>query len=338
MGWAIYGATGFTGGLIAAEAVRRGERPLLVGRSEERLRAVAEPLRLEWSTRPLGDVDLVVNAAGPFRATVAPVLKACIAVGAHYLDISNELPQVQHVFAQDSLLRRAEIAAIPAAGFGTVATDAAAVAALAALPGATRLEVCMFGDNVSGGPGTASSVVDVLAQGGVRLADGSVRRTVLGAGTMRARTPRGSRSMVPVATGDILTAQRTTGIADISAYFPFSAPVGALRLGLPVLSALARARILRALPEGPSRPAHSYRSSAWARATAGDSQVTAWLETGEGYAFTAVAVVEAVLATLAGTPAGAPAGATTVAAAFGGDFALRVPSTTIRLLDAPPEP
>lgn len=334
MGWAIYGATGFTGGLIATEAVRRGERPLLVGRSEDRLRAVAEPLGLRWSTAPLDDVELVVNAAGPFAATVGPVLDACIGMGAHYIDISNELAQVQRVFAQDDRLRSAGIAAIPAAGFGTVAPDAAAAAAIAALPGATRLEVCMFGDNVSGGPGTSASVVDVLAEGGAWLADGVVHRGRLGGGAVRVMTPKGARAMIPVATADILTAERTTGVGDISAFFPFAAPVGALKVGLPILSALARARILRSLPESRSRPGTVHRSAAWARAISGDVQVSAWLETGEGYAFTASSIVSTVLATLEKPPVGA----TTVAAAFGGDFALRVPGTTIRLLDAPSQP
>ncbi len=335
MGWAIYGATGFTGRLIAAEAAQRGERPLLVGRSEERLRAVAEPLGLDWSTGALEGVDLVVNAAGPFAATVGPVLDACIAMRAHYLDISNELAQVQYVFAQDARLRQAGIAAIPAVGFGTVATDAAACAAVAALPGATSLEVCMFGDNLSGGPGTASSVVDVLAQGGVRLHGGVVQRMTLGAGTRRVATPRGTRTMVPVATGDLLISQHSTGVGEISAFVPFGAPPIALRLALPVISALARARIVRSLPEGRAKPGHSHRSSAWARATRGDGkEVTAWLETGEGYAFTASSVVSAVLATLESDPLGA----TTAAAAFGADFALRVPGTTVRLLDAASQP
>jgi short subunit dehydrogenase-like uncharacterized protein len=335
MVWAIYGATGFTGGLIAREAVARGERPLLVGRSDDRLRAMAEPLGLDWSSAALDGVDLVVNAAGPFAATVGPVLDACIAIGAHYLDIANELPQVKLVFAQDARLREAGIVAIPAAGFGTVATDAAACAAVAALAGATRLEVCMFGDNVAGGPGTASSVVDVLAQGGVWLEGGNVVRSRLGSGATRVNTPRGTRTMVPVATGDILVTEHSTGIGDIRGFVPFAAPEVALRLGLPIVSSLARAKIVRSLPEGKLKPGHVYRSSAWARASDGlGRQATAWLETGEGYSFTAAAIVNAVLATLETKPIGA----TTVAAAFGGDFALRVPGTTLRLLDAAPQP
>jgi short subunit dehydrogenase-like uncharacterized protein len=43
----IYGANGFTGSLIAAEAARRGMCPLLAGRNADKLRTLADKLGLE---------------------------------------------------------------------------------------------------------------------------------------------------------------------------------------------------------------------------------------------------------------------------------------------------
>src|SRR5437868_9901765 len=43
----IYGASGFTGSLIAREAVRRSMRPILAGRSAEKLSELAGELNLE---------------------------------------------------------------------------------------------------------------------------------------------------------------------------------------------------------------------------------------------------------------------------------------------------
>ena len=40
--WMIYGANGYTGELIAREAVRRGEKPVLAGRSLDKLRPLAK--------------------------------------------------------------------------------------------------------------------------------------------------------------------------------------------------------------------------------------------------------------------------------------------------------
>lgn len=336
MTWAIYGATGVTGALIAAEAVTRGEEPILFGRSEARLRTVAEALGLPFSVVPDGEltkhvklVDLVVNAAGPFAATVGPVLDACIAGNAHYLDISNEFDTVASLFRQAARVRAVGITAVPAVGFGTVTTDAVAAHAVGALSEPVAVEVAMFADNASGGPGTAASVLDVLGEGGVRIVDGQVQRAPLGRGIRRISTPIGKRSIVPIATADLVTARQTTGMRTVTASVGFIAPPAVLVSGLPALAFAARSSLLRRLPEPPKRASHEYRSYAWARATDVDGSTSeSWLVTGEGYAFTASATVNAVLGVL-GNPL---AGVATIATVLGNDFALGVPGTTIEHL------
>ena len=53
--WMIYGATGYTGQLVAEEAVRCGHKPLLVGRSLRKLKELAERLKLEYAVAPIDD-------------------------------------------------------------------------------------------------------------------------------------------------------------------------------------------------------------------------------------------------------------------------------------------
>jgi short subunit dehydrogenase-like uncharacterized protein len=75
----IYGATGYTGSLIAHEAVRRGYRPILAGRNAEALAALARKLGLEQRVFPLDDpaavnaglrgISAVLHCAGPFAHT-----------------------------------------------------------------------------------------------------------------------------------------------------------------------------------------------------------------------------------------------------------------------------
>lgn len=48
MKWLLYGAYGYTGRLIAEEAVKRGLRPVLAGRDGEKTRSLAENLGLEY--------------------------------------------------------------------------------------------------------------------------------------------------------------------------------------------------------------------------------------------------------------------------------------------------
>ena len=44
----IYGATGFTGKLTARTAKERGLQPILAGRNEAKLKALAEPLGFRY--------------------------------------------------------------------------------------------------------------------------------------------------------------------------------------------------------------------------------------------------------------------------------------------------
>ncbi|MGB1088092.1 MAG: saccharopine dehydrogenase NADP-binding domain-containing protein, partial [Alphaproteobacteria bacterium] len=97
----IYGATGYTGKLTSRMAKEKGLNPILAGRNADKVKAVAEPLGLEWRAIDLADkaalqaglqdVNAVLHIAGPFSATSAPMADACIATGTHYLDITGEI-------------------------------------------------------------------------------------------------------------------------------------------------------------------------------------------------------------------------------------------------------
>jgi short subunit dehydrogenase-like uncharacterized protein len=96
----IYGATGYTGKLIAKTAADRRARPILAGRDLNKVKAVAKPLGLEARAFDLRDparidaviegVSVVLNVAGPFSATSRPLADACLRNRVHYLDITGE--------------------------------------------------------------------------------------------------------------------------------------------------------------------------------------------------------------------------------------------------------
>ena len=75
----IYGASGYTGKLIAEAAASKGARPILAGRNLEKVEAVAKPLGLAARAFDLRDpsridaaikdVSVVLCIAGPFSAT-----------------------------------------------------------------------------------------------------------------------------------------------------------------------------------------------------------------------------------------------------------------------------
>ncbi|ABW15944.1 Saccharopine dehydrogenase [Parafrankia sp. EAN1pec] len=105
---ALNGASGFTGRLAVAELARRGIDAVLVGRDPERLRAAAAGTGFEVRIADIGDqdalrsafgdVDAVVNTAGPFARLGAPVVRAAIAAEAHYVDTTGEQQYISDVF------------------------------------------------------------------------------------------------------------------------------------------------------------------------------------------------------------------------------------------------
>lgn len=106
----LYGATGFTGQLIAAEFAEQqrteagrwhGYRMILAGRDGPALKALAEALKMDFRVfglddredivESLYDVDVVINAAGPFAWTAERLVKAALDAGSHYVDINGEV-------------------------------------------------------------------------------------------------------------------------------------------------------------------------------------------------------------------------------------------------------
>ncbi len=132
----IYGATGYTGELIAREAVRRGLRPMLAGRSEATVAALAQELGCEYRIASLEDpgaldralqgAAVTMHCAGPFSATSAPMVAACLRQRSHYLDITGEIDVLEAVHERDAAARQAGVVLCPATGFDVVPTDCVA--------------------------------------------------------------------------------------------------------------------------------------------------------------------------------------------------------------------
>ena len=149
MDWMIYGANGYTGELIAREAKRQGKTPILAGRSAAKITALASELKLPSTVfrleapseivAALRGVRLVLNCAGPFSKTADPLMRACIAAKAHYLDITGEIDVLEGAHRFDADAKAAGVVLCPGAGFDVVPTDCIALMLKKALPEATEL-------------------------------------------------------------------------------------------------------------------------------------------------------------------------------------------------------
>ncbi|MDD5335268.1 MAG: saccharopine dehydrogenase NADP-binding domain-containing protein [Rhodoferax sp.] len=124
---AVYGATGHTGQFVVHEARRRGLPVVAIGRSIVRLNETFPPAvtrRMALLDDPVGleqafaGCAVVINCAGPFLDTAAPVARAALRAGCHYIDVTAEQASAQATFADfDAPARAANRVVIPAAGF-----------------------------------------------------------------------------------------------------------------------------------------------------------------------------------------------------------------------------
>jgi short subunit dehydrogenase-like uncharacterized protein len=259
-------------------------------------------------TSALAGVDLVLNAAGPFLHTAAPLAEACLRAGVHYLDIGNELQVFRALYGLDERARQAGVTVMPGAGFGVIATNCLARYVSDAVGGAAILEVATRAASAQQGPGVAATRQQNMPYGGWIRQAGHLQPLALGSGTITIMLPDGPCLIMPLPTGDLEAAFQATGAADVTAY-------GAVP-GDP-----AR-RSTVSDPPTDERPA--YASFGWARATGPDGATAqAWLQTGESYAFTAAASIRAVEEALARSLSGALS-----PAAFGADFILTIPGTS----------
>src|SRR4051812_42520254 len=108
----IFGATGYTGRLIAERLVAQGARPVLAGRSASRLEELAgrlgdlEVVRADVMRQNsvFGLVrdsdDVLVSTVGPFLKWGETAVRAAVAAGCTYLDSTGEPPFIRRVFEE----------------------------------------------------------------------------------------------------------------------------------------------------------------------------------------------------------------------------------------------
>jgi short subunit dehydrogenase-like uncharacterized protein len=254
----LFGATGYTGRLVAEALLRRGRVPVLAGRNPERLDALAAELspdvRLDTA---VGDAthgsevaallrpgDVLVSTVGPFQRLGWAAVEAVTKVGATYFDSTGEPPFLSRVFTE--LHERAVDSGarlVPAFGYDFVPGNLAAALALReAGAAATRVDVGYFvrGSGVSGG--TLASVAGVFTEPGSALRNGALVQE-RPASRVRAFTLRGrAASGISVGGTEHLTLPRTyPGLLDVDVFLGWTGPLSrALQAGSAVGQGVAR--------------------------------------------------------------------------------------------------
>ncbi len=340
--WMLYGAYGYSGKLIVAEAIKRGHKPIIAGRDAQKLAQLASETGLESRAfslddtdaihTALADVDIMLHAAGPFIHTSNPMIRACLHTNTHYLDITGEVPVFENTFTYDERAKDAGIVLISGVGFDVVPTDCMARFIAEKIPDAHTLEIA-FAAISKASAGTTKSAVELIDMGGFVRRDGVLTSHALGDGARQVRFNDKARDVMPITWGDLSTAFRTTEIPNITTYMAFPKPVITMsRWFGGIFKVVMSSRMVKNAAlwlvdktvDGPDDASRVRGSShVWVCAKNDSRRVEAWLETSEGYTFTAGASVRVVekLAEMSLT------GATTPALAFGADFVLEIPGS-----------
>jgi short subunit dehydrogenase-like uncharacterized protein len=300
----LYGATGYTGKLIAEAARAAGETPVLAGRNAAKVKSLADRLGLPWTAfaledraaldKAVGAAAAVLHAAGPFSATSGPMVEACLRSGRHYLDITGEIDVFEACAAKSKEAKAKGIMLLPGAGFDVVPSDCLAAHSARRLPGAKKLVIGISGMGKAS-RGTAKTMVESLG-GGTRVRRGGQIIALPKAPVRQIDYGHGPSASVGVSWGDVSTAWHSTAVPDIDVYFEAAGPMKRMAglgpwaqwlLARPMVKSFLKGRIDR-MPEGPTdaeRAAASHVLVAEASDAHGNI-VRSRLRTPEGYTLT----------------------------------------------------
>jgi short subunit dehydrogenase-like uncharacterized protein len=258
----LFGATGYTGRLVAEAMAERGLRPVLAARGGERLEAMAAELggletALADVTNPasVGALvergDVLVTTVGPFTRWGAPAAAAASSVGAHYIDSTGEPAFIREVFERYSpAAEQSGSGMLTAFGYDWVPGNLAGGLALRrAGEDAVRVDIGYFISGKAGmSGGTMASTVGAVADPSFGFRDGRVR-SERGAKRVRSFQSGGKkRDAVSVGSSEHFALPKVAPqLREVNAYLgwfgPLSRPLQVVSLGtsLPGASSLIKA-------------------------------------------------------------------------------------------------
>lgn len=196
---ALFGATGFTGGLTAeylAANAPAGMRWALVGRNRAKLEAVAARLAAASLAAPVpdlivadaadstalarvaGSTRVVITTVGPYALHGEPLVAACAAAGTDYVDLTGEPEFVDRMWLNHhATAERTGARMVHSCGFDSIPHDLGAYFTVQHLPEGVPLTVNGYvRTNAQFSGGTYHSAVNGFARGRQTLAAAKERR------------------------------------------------------------------------------------------------------------------------------------------------------------------
>jgi short subunit dehydrogenase-like uncharacterized protein len=328
----LYGATGYTGRLIARQLADSEESFVVAGRNEAKLKTLVDELaaqspevRVESRVASPDDrrsldalvegADAVTSAAGPFAVFGLPLVEACNAAGVPYCDTTGEpgfMLEVARRFGDGA----API--VPAAGFDYVPHDLAAALAVRSLDGsgdgAERVDTVLLVRQMAPTRGTIMSALGAAADRMPAYVDGQWRTERVGEErrSFSFPSPTGAVQATTYGGGDAIQIANHSGAPTVRTWVVLPGPsarlagpfarLGNALLGLAPVRRAAEGLVGR-LPEGPSLEQRQRTVFAvLAEATAKDGTIARTVVTGQDIYLSTAVTNAAVARRLAGSP------------------------------------
>ncbi|MFF7553732.1 saccharopine dehydrogenase family protein [Streptomyces olivaceus] len=332
----VYGATGYTGKLVAEHAKESGLDVVVAGRNQERVKALGEELGVDSRAFPVDDpallrdaldgITVVLNVAGPFHRTAGPLMDACIDMGVHYLDTTAEYDVFAAARSRHAEAAVAGVMVMSGAGWDVVPSDCVAAHAAARVtdPVSLRLALKLLsatpeeseGLNLFSRGSIVSATEGIGDLGVLVRKDGDIVALPEPKAASFDFGDDGPEECVSVSMGDLITSHHATAVPSIEVYVQVGQP-------LPIDLDLST------LPDGPTAQERQVgRSKVVAEVTGRDgSVVRSLIDTPTGYRFTQLSSVEIARRVLAGsfTP-----GFQSPSSAYGPELALAVGDSQIK--------
>ncbi|MFJ8885292.1 saccharopine dehydrogenase NADP-binding domain-containing protein [Streptomyces sp. NPDC102402] len=240
----VYGAYGHTGRFVVAHLQERGFVPVLSGRDARGLKELAEeypgvearPASVDDAASldaALAGAAAVINCAGPFATTAAPVIEAALRAGIPYVDVAAEIEANADTFAHFAdRARAAGTVVVPAMAFYGGLGDLLATAAMGDWTTADEAHIAYGLNSWEPTEGTrVAGKVSAERRGGrrVRFTDGRLEYHTDDLPTVQwpFPDPMGSRPVVSEFTmADVVTIPSHLSIPEVRTYMTTEAAAG----------------------------------------------------------------------------------------------------------------
>jgi len=338
----LYGANGFSGKLILKEAQKQGVELVIAGRNKKEIKKASDEFNFPYRIASLDndleindmlkDIDCLFNAAGPFSQTTKPLIKACIAMGIHYVDLSGEIDDYIAVHSHNKTAIENNVMLLPGVGFDIVPTDCLGLYTSKKIKDPSELNFYIKGfDDISSG--TATTAIEAIGKGIRFRKDGKIVRAKK-TETVKINYNEKNEAYLLSTWGDIFTSYLTTKIKNIKVYFKSSLFNKSYILLLHYLESIYKYNFMKkplffwaSMQKGPSQEkmdTGTIEIIAEAKNSLGESAAT-HLVLPEGYIFTALSSVMIIKKIQDGI---IKPGFHTPAQLFGEDFILEVEGTS----------